>query len=358
MGSVPSTWPVVPEERPGLTPMSLLMPKPTKSDGGQELEYFVCEGCGKKCATRRARLAHRKFCDKYIIWKGKTVKWKIAVDATKKITSSGTPKAFVLTLLIESNYFNDDKVIQISKMRNHNVQMICSNWLLSYRGKRLFTKKTAKVFRLLINSGFFHGYKDKTSSSLLTTNTFWHNYVGPKLVNVCDMSLSAIRSASSKVAYKRFHWFHTIDFTKITDLRDADLMKIIVNAPNVKHVYIGWCTNISPMTFQRCMWHFEHLESIDVRGCKLNNDVCFAIGDCCPNLRSLNLSGAIYLKDFVVKNITEKCPHLIEVRLSGCELLTKLSMEYLTLKESLNLYELDLKLDKQCCRAPDMSSHR
>ena len=146
MGSVPSVWPVVPEERPGLTPMSLLMPKPTKSDGGQELEYFVCEGCGKKCATRRARLAHRKFCDKYIIWKGKTVKWKIAVDATKKITSSGTPKAFVLTLLIESNYFNDDKVIQISKMRNHNIQMICSNWLLSYRGKRLFTKRRPKCF--------------------------------------------------------------------------------------------------------------------------------------------------------------------------------------------------------------------
>ena len=76
-------------------------------------------------------------------------------------------------------------------------------------------------------------------------------------------------------------------------------------------------------------------------GCKLNNDVCFAIGDCCPNLRSLNLSGAIFLKDFAVKNIAEKCPHLIEIRLSGCELLTKLSMEYLTLKESLNLYELD-----------------
>ena len=50
MGSVPSTWPVVPEERPGLTPMSLLMPKPTKSDGGQELEYFVCAQLGH--ATR------------------------------------------------------------------------------------------------------------------------------------------------------------------------------------------------------------------------------------------------------------------------------------------------------------------
>lgn len=127
MGSVPSAWPAVPEERPGLTPMSLLMPKPAKSVGGQELEYFVCEGCAKQCATRRARLAHRKFCDKYIIWKGKAAKWKMAVDATKKMTSSGTPKAFILTLLIESNYFNDDKVIEISKMRNHNVQMTCSN---------------------------------------------------------------------------------------------------------------------------------------------------------------------------------------------------------------------------------------
>jgi hypothetical protein len=202
MGSAPSAWPILPEQPPGLKPMSLLLPNQTdkKIDGK---DYFTCEGCGKKCATRRARIAHRKFCDEFIIWKNKSVKWKKAVEATKNMRLCGTPKSFILILLIESNYFSDNKVIQISKMRNHEIQTTCSNWLLSYRAKNLFRKKKAKVFRIVLNSGFINGYQDKTALSILSTNNFWYNYAGPRMLNLCNYPPSIIKKIPFTYAYKR-----------------------------------------------------------------------------------------------------------------------------------------------------------
>ena len=348
MGSAPSKWVALPEEPPGLKPMSLLLPQMDNNNTNKmkknTTKYFICEGCGKKCATRRARLAHRKFCDEYIIWKDKTIKWKKAVDATKQMRLCGTPRSFILILLIESDYFSDNKVIQISKMHNHEIQTTCSNWLLSYRGKRLFSKKKAQAFRIFLNSGFINGYKndDKTALSILLTNKFWYKYAGPRLLNICNIPPAVVNRIPQSYAYKRFHWFDTIEYTTISEIDDNDMLKIIINAPNIQNLNLGWCTNLNPISFQRCLWHFDKLQTIDIRGCRFSNKLCFQIGNCCPALTSLNLSGATYLKDFVIKNIAKKCIHLIELRLSGCEQLTKLSIEYLTLNEHLNLYEFDI----------------
>ncbi len=156
-------------------------------------------------------------------------------------------------------------------------------------------------------------------------------------------------------SFYKSHWFDTIDFTTLTEINDDDLEKIIINAPHVKKLNIGWCTNITPVSFQLALWQFEKLEAIDIRGCKFSNKVCFEIGNYCQNLKSLNLSGATYLQDYVIENIAKTCIYLNEIRLSGCELLTKLSVEYLTLNEHINLFELDLSwinnvVGAQTCR--------
>jgi hypothetical protein len=83
------------------------------------------------------------------------------------------------------------------------------------------------------------------------------------------------------------------------------------------------------------------LEAVDLRCCRLTNDLLKHLGYQCARLKSINIGGCGYSKDSAILVMAKYCKSIEEVRVSGCESLTHQSLAaFCTRKRSIK--ELDV----------------
>ena len=321
MGAAPSVWPPLPQNHPRLQSPA---PEPLVLDaGGSGKEFFLCEGCGKKCATARSRTAHKRFCEEYSAWKVLQTRWRENVRAMRFVQSE-PPQKLVFQLLIQSGFSTLDEVLGLVKISNHALINASSNWLLSTRGKNERARFLYQAAAIVFERGFFPDDGSADSISINNVNQFFRKSFGCHLFKTVRTrrGFHALASLTSLSCQVQGYWLKTVDLRHSSWLVDGVLDALLPNCPNVSSLNVAGCSKLTPFCLIRCMLNFPLLELLDISATKLNNEALVHVAMEGAHLSSLNLTGCDFAEDSSATLMAKYCPNMKRLRLSGCTQLT------------------------------------
>jgi F-box/leucine-rich repeat protein 2/20 len=120
----------------------------------------------------------------------------------------------------------------------------------------------------------------------------------------------------------------------IIRMNNRCIESIVRHCPHLKEVDLSWCRHITSAGITMLAKECHSLERLSLAGCSLVNDDIFHHIVGFPLLRRLNLQLCKNITDDGIKLLAMYCHHLRHVTLSGCHLLTDLSLCYLSHRSS------------------------
>jgi len=200
------------------------------------------------------------------------------------------------------------QVVQKTFKESHENKVASAREKLSDRYMS-FTQKHYS-FTLLLTSLFlqFLGYKDANSLDAMATEM--------KLHYDQKTTIEFKNDEEIKIAVKK--WPNLSNITLEKDVTNEGLKLISQQYSTLSSVEFDSCDKISSEGYQAFAKAHPTIKKIYLRNCKEESKI---ILQNCPQLTHLSFYGN-QIKDDILKDVSEKCPHLISIKFFNCSEIT------------------------------------
>ncbi|DBA02156.1 TPA: hypothetical protein N0F65_004791, partial [Lagenidium giganteum] len=161
--------------------------------------------------------------------------------------------------------------------------------------------------------------------------------LGDHCRRLTDLSIADCPHINEWVLLRCFYGFTLLEHLNLSrcDQVTDTLLKTLANqCPQIRTLLLGECTLVSDSGIVYVAQKCHQLEKIalnrSVSSERVTDTACVALGEHCPKLRDVNLSGCNFLTDAGIKWIADGCPELQVLDVSSVFHLTDASMRALS----------------------------
>lgn len=109
-------------------------------------------------------------------------------------------------------------------------------------------------------------------------------------------------------------------------LYDSGMIQIAENCPNIRHLDISRCNNITDYSIIKIAEYCPNIDYLNIAECRVTDKSVVRIVELCHELETLNIAYCHNITDLCISKIAEYCPQMTSLDVTDNSIITDLSM--------------------------------